>query len=98
MEQFWDYTKNNPRNESFSAENAYVLPKDYGYGFRGPDDKVWGLWEADELSPIVWNDTNRLIAQYGLNLDIVYETLIYEKPVDLPYDKLIFWNGTIIER
>jgi hypothetical protein len=98
MRQFWDYAKNNPRNTPFSANTAYVLPKDYGYGFRGPDDKIWGLWEADELAPIVWNDTNSLIAQYGLNLDIVYETLIYEKTVNLPYDKLIYWNGTTIER
>lgn len=98
MKQFWDYTKNNPRKEPYSANTAYVLPKDYGYGFRGPDDKIWGLWEADELSPVVWNDANHLIAQYGKNLDIVYETLIYEKPVNLPYDKLIYWNGTTIEK
>jgi hypothetical protein len=98
MKQFWTYSKNNPRPEMFSADTAYVLPRDYGYGFRGPDDKIWGLWEADELAPIVWNEANNLIAQFGLNLDIVYETLIYEKTVDLPYHKLIYWNGTSIEK
>jgi hypothetical protein len=71
---------------------AYVLPKDYGYGFRGPNDKIWGLWEADNLSNDVWRDVNALLDEYGSKMDIVYEDgLGFNKS---RYSKLIFWNET----
>jgi hypothetical protein len=98
MKRFWDYTKNHSPPERFQAETAYVLPRDYGYGFRGPSDKIWGLWEADSMSAGVWNDSAFLLAEYGMGLDIVYETSINNASVQLPYSKLIFWNGTPIEK
>ena len=98
MQQFWNYIQQNPQRKPYTANQAYVLPKDYGFGFRSPDDKIWGLWEADNLAPLIWNQTNNLIETHNLNLDIVYEKLINGKEVNLPYDKLIFWNGTIIQR
>ncbi len=98
MKRFWNFTKANPRDGMYPAKTAYVLPKDYGFGMRGPTDKIWGLWSADELSPQIWNDVNKYIAQYGMNFDIVYETRIDGKPIELPYNKLIYWNGTIIQK
>jgi hypothetical protein len=98
MKRFWDYTKSNPRTEKFTANAAYVLPMDYGFGFRGPDDNTWGLWPTNALSAKIWNDTNNLAQQYGINLDIVYATKIENIPITLPYSKLIFWNGTTLER
>ncbi len=104
MKQFWNYTKANPRTGRSPAETAYVLPRDYGFGFRGPDDNIWGLWyaegslPADALAPKIWNDTNSLVSSYGMKLDIVYETLTGNVPVSLDYDELIFWNGTVIHR
>jgi hypothetical protein len=49
MQTFWKYHNVNPQPQDV-AEVAYVLPKDYGYGFRGPEDKIWGLWGPDEIS------------------------------------------------
>ncbi len=98
MKQFWDCTKNNPRSEVYPADTAYVLPRDYGFGFRNPNDTIWGIWSADALAPKVWNDTNSLLATYGSKLDIVYETKLDGESITLPYSKLIFWNGTITER
>lgn len=98
MKNFWDYTKANVQPAEFRAKTAYVLPRDYGYGFRSPTDTIWGLWESDVLSLKIWNDTNSLLAQYGPNLDIIYETVIDNEPTLFPYDRLIFWNGTIIQR
>jgi hypothetical protein len=98
MKRFWDYTKSSPRTGNSTANVAYVLPMDYGFGFRKPDDNTWGLWPADALSAKVWNDTNSLVQQYGMNLDVVYETKIENIPITLPYSKLIFWNGTTLER
>ncbi len=79
-----------------ASKTAYVLPKDYGYGFRGPDDQIWGLWGPDELSPKVWNEANSLLTSYGTKLDLVYETT--ELGREQQYEKLIFWNGTTIQR
>jgi hypothetical protein len=98
MNKFWNYMKTEPPVEEFPANIAYVLPRDYGYGFRGPDDKIWGLWKADALSSKLWSDLNNLLATNVLSLDVVYETKGGDAPIDLPYDKLIFWNGTIIEK
>jgi hypothetical protein len=98
MKKFWNYVISEPHFEAYPANTAYVLPRDYGYGFRGPDDTIWGKWEADALSSQLWSDLNNLLAAYVLNLDVVYETKIGDTPIDFPYDKLIFWNGTIIEK
>ena len=62
LKQLWDYMNCNPRRVDLpDSRVAYVLPNDYGYGFRGPADKIWGLWEADELTDKIWNDVNALL-------------------------------------
>jgi hypothetical protein len=97
MKQFWNYTKTNTRSGEYLADTAYVLPANYGYGFRSSSDTIWGLWNADALSAEVWNNANSLLATYGNNLDIVYATRIDNQPIVLPYKTLILWNDTIIQ-
>jgi hypothetical protein len=97
MKQFWNNAKTSTRSVEYPADTAYVLPADYGYGFRGSSDTIWGLWNSDALSAKVWNDANSLLATYGNNLDIVYATRIDSQPITLPYKTLIFWNSTIIQ-
>ena len=91
IEHFWEYTQNTPRTQK-AAEIAYVLPKNYGYGFRGPNDRVWGLFGPDELSAKIWNDAMNLIETYGTNLDIIYESS--DQDISRQYGTLIYWNGT----
>jgi hypothetical protein len=91
LQKFWKYTKENTQPEN-PAEVAYVLPADYGYGFRGPNDKIWGLWGPDELSSKIWNDVNALLDSYGSKLDIIYETA--DSRIRQRYDMLFFWNET----
>ena len=98
MRAFWNSIQSLPSVDLYPANTAYVLPRDYGFGFRRSDDKIWGIWEADLLSPKILSDINQLIQIHGLDLDIVYETEIENQPIDLPYDRLIFWNGTIIQK
>jgi hypothetical protein len=97
IKAFWYYTRLCPPPEEYPAETAYVLPSDYGYGFRGPAGKIW-VFGPDALSPVIWNATTSLIQTYGTRLDIVYETKTDNVPITLPYKKLIYWNGTTIER
>lgn len=94
MKNFWNYAQNHQPPKIDPAQTAFVLPMDYGYGFRVPSDTIWGLWPADTLSPIIWNDTNNLLATYSMKLDIVYATKTDDLPINLPYKTLIFWNGT----
>ncbi len=98
IKSFWRYASSNAKPPEFPADTAYVLPADYGYGFRGPNEMIWGLFPADSLTQRIWNDVNSLLPQYGNGLDIVYETRTDGVPVNLKYDKLIFWNGTVVQR
>jgi hypothetical protein len=98
MRQFWDITQIQPRPEDYPANIAYVLPPDYGFGFRGPDDKIWGKWSDDPISQRIWDEVNVLLQNQTLNIDIIYETKIGSIPIDHPYNTLIFWNGTIVQK
>ncbi len=95
LKQFWQYAKNNPRsNDPIRNRVAYVLPNGYGYGFRGPEDKIWGLWTADEFSLEVSVELGSLIDRYQKRLDIIYDDGL-EPYHSYSYSKLIFWNGTV---
>jgi hypothetical protein len=96
LRDFWSYVRRNQEEHGVvQGEAAYVLPQDYGFGFRNPQDRIWGLWEADNLSQKVWDDVNTLIARYGSRLDIVYDETEFMDAVKNRYDKLFFWNETI---
>jgi hypothetical protein len=96
MKDFVNYIHSNPREQGvIQGEVAYVLPEDYGFGFRNPRDKIWGLWDADGLSEKVWNDVNMLIDQYDSRLDIVYSDPEGWGAVKSRYSQLFFWNETI---
>ena len=98
FKKFWNYMHACPYGEKSSEKTAYVLPRDYGFGFRSPDDRIWGLRGPDALSPLIWNDTDSLLKTYGTRLDIVYETKFDDVSIPLHYDRLIFWNGTTISK
>ncbi len=92
FERFWQYTKDNPRPADLIAGRvAFVLPKDYAYGFRGPNDKIWGLWEADALSFEISENMGKLLEQYDVKLDIIYDDGL---ELNDTYDQYFFWNGT----
>ena len=94
LKQFWKYIQNNPRNTlPITEKTAYVLPKDYAYGFRGPTDKIWGLWQADNLSYQQSVNINNALAKYGTSLDIIYDDGLTKENTGT-YKQLIYWNST----
>ncbi len=94
MSRFWDYIKQNPRPNDVS-DVAYVLPEDYGYGFRGPNDKIWGRFEADDLTNKTCLDLNKLLLQFGTRLDVIYEDgLLPYNQVTTRYNEIFVWNET----
>lgn len=93
MRKFWTHIHHYPEDYGKTeGQVAFVLPKDYGWGMRRPDDLIWGLWPADDLSTVIWKNMNKLIEKYGLQLDIVYDDarFNFEK-----YSTVYFWNTTI---
>lgn len=94
MKQFWQYAQNNPRQSSpESDESALVLPTNYGFGFRGPEDKIWGLWNADSLSYPFCVGLNNLLNEYGTKLDIIYDDGL--QTGNNGYNQLISWNSIL---
>jgi len=95
LKQFWQYAKDNPRASKPNSDRvAYVLPKDYGYGFRGPGDTIWGLWAADAFSFEISTELGGLIDSYQNKLDIIYDDGLKTNS-SYGYSRLIFWNGTV---
>ena len=90
MENFWNDVVLNPevKQGSITGDVAMVLPKNYGWGMRRPDDTIWGLWDADEKAEQIWNLRSDLIQEYGLNLDIVYADPAF--PIEGKYDQTFY--------
>jgi hypothetical protein len=95
LELFWDTITTKPRSsdDSIEAEAVLVLPKNYGWGMRHPDDRIWGVWGPDENSAQIWDILHKLLSQYGLRLDIVYDDPLFD--VSREYSKIYYWNQTI---
>ncbi len=93
MKQFWTYAKDNPRSESFiDVRTAAVLPENYAYGFRGPSDRVWGLFEPDNFTIQLSTSVLGLLETYGGSLDLIYPT---SNQNNLGYLEVIPWDSTI---
>jgi hypothetical protein len=94
LEKLWHEISQNPRKTSESqAEVALVLPRNYGWGMRNPEDKIWGFWGPDERSPQIWEISRRLLSQYGTGLDIIYDDPAF--PVTGKYPIIYYWNQTV---
>ena len=95
LERFWNDTVKNPEviHDSTKAEAILVLPKNYGWGMRNPQDKIWAFWGPDEKSHQIWTLSRQLLTQYGTSLDIVYDDPAF--PVTGKYPKIYYWNQTI---
>ena len=98
LEDFWNYVNSNPdKHGTIEAEAVYVLPENFGFGFRNVDDTIWGLWcgSADERTEKIWGDVNQLLDVYGFGLDIVYSDPEFDDDLTWRYDEVFFWNETI---
>jgi hypothetical protein len=94
LERFWNHITNTSENarDSVKAEAALVLPRNYGWGMRNPTDRIW-YWGSDEKSPQIWELSRKLLSQYGLYLDIVYDDPAF--PITGKYAQIYYWNYSI---
>jgi glutamine cyclotransferase len=95
MEGFWNDITNQEKASAMpdlsKPEAALVLPKNYGWGMRNPYDVIWGFWGPDNKTLQVGTVMGKLLAQYGVRLDIVYDDPAY--PVSaVGYTDIHYWN------
>jgi hypothetical protein len=92
LKRFWNEVVQNPKikHDSIKAEAALVLPQNYGWGMRHPNDNIWGIWSTDNKSQQIWNQLQDKLDQHGLKLDIVYEDPNY--PITGKYSNIYYWN------
>jgi hypothetical protein len=96
LQNFWNYVQNNPQKHGTEKGTvAYVVPQDYGFGFRQANDTIWGLFSNAALSAKVWGDIKTLLGRYGPTLDIVYDDPEFNSVVTSGHTQLYFWNQTI---
>ena len=93
LERFWSKIHTGFQQPAYSAETALVLPKNYGWGMRNPNDTIWSFWGPDEKSPQIWNITRTLLGRYALRIDIVYDDSRF--PLENKYTKIYYWNSTL---
>lgn len=95
LESFWNDIVKNPEviHGSTKAEAVLVLPQNYGWGMRNPEDKIWAFWEPDTKSEQIWTILQQLLQQYGTHLDIVYDDPAF--PVTGNDQQIYYWNQTI---
>jgi hypothetical protein len=96
LKHFWQYAQQHPRTANpVNERTAYILPKDYAYGFRGPNDKIWGLWEADSLSATMSIELGSLLQQHDSKLDIIYQDALGHSSAQ-EYKSIVYWNSTTL--
>jgi len=93
MQQFWNHMQQHPEEYGKTeAQAALVLPKNYAWGMRHLNDRIWGYWGPDDLSQQIWELSQDMLDQYGLGLDIVYDDPDF--PIADMYQKIYYWNYT----
>ena len=93
MQKFWNTITTKHVADLSSPTAALVLPKNFGWGLRNPNDTIWGFWLTDNRTQQTALVTSKLLSYYGVSLDIVYEDSAY--PVtDVNYQHVYYWNST----
>jgi hypothetical protein len=98
LSKFKSYIEKSPQNSSSNIQRiAYVLPSNYGWGLRHPDDNLWGVWSPDNQSQAIWNGITKMVQQYNSTFDMIYQSPLTHFFAKQHYDTLIYWNGTTRE-
>lgn len=96
LQMLWNYAtadESGANTQLNSAQAVLVLPRNYAWGLRDPNDLIWGFWRVDDNSAQVWNVTQTLLTLYGARLDIVYDDPAV--PIGSSYLKVYYWNQTL---
>jgi hypothetical protein len=92
LESFWNNVVKNPHivHGSIKADSVLVLPQNYGWGMRWPEDKIWGIFKADDKAQQIWDLMQSTLKNHDLKTDIVYEDADF--PLVPEYQHIYYWN------
>ena len=94
LERFWYDINYKQFIDNSVPEAALVLPHNYGWGMRNPNDTIWGFWPTDDKTEQIAITMYQLLELYGTRLDIVFEDPAF--PVTkVNYKSVYFWDQTI---
>jgi hypothetical protein len=57
---------------------------------RWPEDKIWGIFTADDKAQQIWDLMQTTLKDHGLKTDIVYDDT--EFPLTSDYQHVYYWN------
>ena len=92
LKDFWNYVRNNPYKQGYlKADTAVVLPDNYGFGFRSPDDSVWQYHTASSWTEKLYSDITELLNQHNSSFDIVYIDPQFDNRTQSLYGRILVW-------
>ena len=91
LARFWNYVRRTPQavHGSIEVEAALVLPGNYGWGMRRPQDFIW-YWQSGERAQKLWELSLSLMSEYDIHMDVVYDNPDF--PTAGKYSKLYHWS------
>jgi hypothetical protein len=93
LQHFWNDITSKTFIDLSDPYAVLVLPKNFGWGMRNPNDTIWGFWTTDNRTQQTAVTTSMLLSYYGVNLDIVYEDPAH--PItNVGYKNVFYWNST----
>ena len=95
--RFWNDITTQKFPDLSGPNAALVLPKNFGWGMRHPNDTIWGFWTTttDSRTIQVAMITSMLLDYYGTQLDIIYQDNTF--PVaNVGYRHIYYWNSTAL--
>ena len=92
LEKFWTYVEHNPRKHGdIKADKVVVLPQEYAFGLRSPNDSVWQYHQVDNWTQKMYEDVTNLINQYNSSIDIAYSDQEFKNIIQIKYNKILYW-------
>ena len=94
LESFWSDVVKNSRvvHGSVKADSVLVLPENYGWGMRSPEDKIWGIFKPDSETQAIVDLMEQVLEEHDLHVDIVYDDPDFLLPPE--YHNVYYWNQT----
>ncbi len=95
LQRFWNNITQKKFPDLSGPEAVLVLPENYGWGIPNANNTIWGFWPTDNKTQQIALATNKLLTQYGVSLDIVYDDPAF--PIsNVGYKYVYYWNSTNI--
>jgi hypothetical protein len=79
VKSFWNDIVKNPKviQGSIKADTLVIFPKNYGWGTRWAEDKIWGIFKADKQTQQLWTLMQTTLENHELTTDIIYDDINY---------------------